>query len=107
MAEKKWTRQKSSSLEEENSESIIISRKKWSSILEKIENPESKVEEGEKLNQTQAELAELHARINQLERKVSVEIKTSLEFTQSEVETVQDRVDRCEKEHPIQESKIV
>ena len=94
--------------EEENSKSIIISRKEWSSILERIENLESKVEEGEKLNhRLEAELAESQARINQLEREVNVDIKTSLEFAHSEVETVQDRVDRCEKEQSIQESKIV
>ena len=108
MAEKKRARQTSSASEEENSESIIISRKEWSSILERIENLESKVEEGEKLNhRLEAELAESQARINQLEREVNVDIKTSLEFAHSEVETVQDRVDRCEKEQSIQESKIM
>ena len=109
MAEKKRARQTSSASEEENSESMI-SRKEWISILERIENLESKVEdlEGEKLNhRLEAELADSQARINQLEREVNVDIKTSLEFTQSEVETVQDRADRCVKEQSIQESKIV
>ena len=110
MAEKKRARQTNSASEEKNSESIMISRKEWISILERIENLESKVEdlEGEKLNhRLEAELADSQARINQLEREVNVDIKTSLEFTQSEVETVQDRVDRCVKEQSIQESKIV
>ena len=85
--------------------SIIISRKEWSSILERIDNTESEVE-GEKLNhRLEAELVESQARINQLKREVNVDIK--MKFTQSEVETVQDRVGRCEKEQFIQESKIV